>query len=225
MSIDHTLEETFPLPTENQFHPILRGIAQVLSIILHPLFVPLIGAWFIVNTHYYQFASFDKKSLFSLYGSIVANTLILPAFTVFFLKKLKFIKSIRMHSQQDRVIPYIAVMTFYFWAFMVFNHQDMMPLTLTAFLLGNFIAVVFAFISNLFLKISMHTLGMGGLLGLVFCFAGNPHINITLPLMVIILLCGIVSTSRLILAAHTLREIYLGLMFGILAQLIAFWLY
>lgn len=222
MSMDQTVEP----PTQNKklFHPVLRGIAHVISVVLHPLFVPLIGTWLIIKTHYYEFAGFNSNSIFRIYGSVIANTLVLPAFTVLFLKLLKFIQSIKMNSRRERIIPYIATMTFYFWAYMVFRHQQMMPVVLTAFLLGNFIAVIFAFISNIFIKISMHTLGMGGLLGLAFCFLENPYVNVMIPLMAVILLCGIVATSRLILEAHSMREIYLGVIFGVLAQLIAFWI-
>lgn len=209
---------------EKLFHPLLRGIAFIFSVVLHPLFVPLMGVWLIITTHYYQFAGFDDHSLFRIYGSVAANTLILPAFTVLFLKLLRFIQSIKMERRKERIIPYIATMTFYFWAYMVFRHQPMVPAVLATFLLGNFIAVILAFFSNFFIKISMHTLGMGGLLGLVFCFLDNPSVYIALPLMIIILLCGIVGTSRMILEAHTLREIYLGVIFGVLAQLLASWI-
>lgn len=205
------------------FNPILKGISHVLSVIFHPLFVPLYGTWIIIHTHSFLFASFYGKKLFSIYFSVFANMVLLTGVTVLLLKQLKFIQSIRMHTQKDRVIPYIATMTFYFWAFLVFKHQTAIPSILTAFVLGSFLAVVIAFISNLGLKISMHALGMGGLLGLMFCSFGDPYYNITLILLIIILLCGIVGTSRLILGEHTLREVYLGFMFGIMAQLIAFW--
>lgn len=211
------------ISSEIRFHPLLRGIAHVLSVVFHPLFVPLYGAWLVILAHPFQFAGFNGKTLFRIYGTIASNTVILTGFTVLILKQLKFIESIRLHTQRDRVIPYVATMTFYFWAFLVFKHQTQIPAELTAMLLGNFLAVVLAFLSNVFLKISMHALGMGGLLGLMFCFFGAPYFNLVLPLIGILLLGGMVCTSRLILGAHTLREIYLGVLFGVLAQLIAAW--
>jgi hypothetical protein len=215
-------------PDENteqlRFHPLLSAVAHVLSVICHPLFVPVIGTWLVIKTHPFAFAGFDHKSLFRIYGSVASNTVILTGFTVLILKQLKFISSIRLPTRRDRVVPYVATMTFYFWAFMVFKHQPQIPGMLTAFLLGNFIAVILAFLSNLMLKISMHALGMGGLLGLACCFIGDPYYNITLPLMVIILVTGAVCTSRLILGEHSLREIYLGALFGVFAQLLASWL-
>jgi hypothetical protein len=216
------LNKSAAKPSELNFHPVIRGIAHVLSVITHPLFVPLVGTWLIITTHPFAFASFDSKALFRIYASVTTNTVILTGFTVLILKQVGFIKSIRLRTQQDRIIPYIATMTFYFWAFLVFRHQKAVPQQLAAFLLGSFLAIAIAFVSNLFLKISMHGLGMGGLLGLMFCFFGDQNFNISLPLLLIVVLCGVVGTSRLILGEHTLREIYLAILFGVIAQLIAF---
>lgn len=209
---------------ESDFPRIIRWVAEVVSVILHPLFVPLIGAWLVVQAHPMQFAIFDDKMLFRLYASVITNMIILTGFTVLVLKLVHFISSVRLPTQRDRVIPYVATMTFYFWAFLVMKHQKQIPLVLTAFILGCFIAVVLAFISNIKLKISMHALGMGGLLGLMFSFFGNSYFYIGLPLAIIILLGGVVCTCRMILGEHNLREIYLGAMFGVLAQLIAVWI-
>ncbi|TAN15118.1 MAG: hypothetical protein EPN37_10500 [Chitinophagaceae bacterium] len=222
--------ETSPLiqnKSENSqlsFHPLLKGVSHVLSVIFHPLFIPLYGTWLVIYTHSFLFAGFYGKKLFSVYASVFANMILLTGVTVFLLKQVHFIQSIRMQTQKDRVIPYIATMTFYFWAFLVFKHQTAIPSLLTAFVLGSFLAVVIAFISNLVWKISMHALGMGGLVGLMFCFFSDPYYDITMLLIIIILLSGMVCTSRLILGEHSLREIYLGFIFGVIAQLLAFWI-
>lgn len=205
------------------FHPVLRVLAHVISVVLHPIFVPLIGTWLIVKAHPFLFSGFSSKGMFGLYGSVVSNTILLTGFTVIVLKQVHFIESIRLKTQRDRVIPYIATMTFYFWAFLVFKHQSQIPAMVTAFMLGNFLAVVLAFLSNLVLKISMHALGMGGLIGLLCCFFGDTYFNVAFPLTLTILVAGVVCTARLILAEHSLREIYWGILFGVLAQLIAVW--
>jgi hypothetical protein len=211
-------------PVRPDFPSVLRWAAEAVSVAFHPLFIPVIGAWLVIQLHPMQFVVFDHKMIFRLYASVISNMVILTGFTVLVLKLVHFIDSIRLPTQRDRVIPYVATMTFYFWEFLVMKHRAQIPPELTAFILGCFIAVVFAFISNIRIKISMHALGMGGLTGLVFCFFGVPYFNIALLLAVIIILGGIVCTCRMILGEHTLREIYLGAMFGITAQIIASWM-
>lgn len=227
MTFSH-INKTYPSPAGEDIPPDfpapVRWIAEAFSLFFHPLFVPLVGLWLVIQTHPLEFAVFDDKMLFRLYASVVSNMIILSGFTVLVLKLLRFIESIRLPTQRDRVIPYVAAMTFYFWEFLVMKHQEQVPSVAVAFILGCFIAVVLAFISNIKLKISMHALGMGGLLGLLFCFFGNTQVSMALPLAVIILLGGVVCTCRMILGAHTLREIYLGVMFGVIAQVLASWI-
>jgi len=208
-----------------RFAPPYRIIATFFSCLLHPMFVPVYGALFLVYTHPFHFAGFltGGKEL-RIFGTIAVNTILLPIVTVLMLKKLDFIKSIYMHTQHDRVIPYMATMIFYFWVFYVFRHQSDIPLMLTIFFLGNFIAIILAFMGNIFMKISMHMLGMGGLLGLVCTLLNDPFFNPSVALIIAVLLCGIVATSRLILEAHTFRELYWGLMIGIFSQVVAFWI-
>ncbi len=50
---------------------------------------------------------------------------------------------------------------FYFWAFYTFKRQGVSPGFFNAFFLGIFIAVVICFVANSFVKISMHTTGLG----------------------------------------------------------------
>ncbi len=217
-----------PTPTPDgdtpRFPAWLRGLAQGLSVVFHPLFVPLAGTWFLIAIHPYRFAAFSDKMIFRLYVLVITYTLVLPALTVFLLRKMDFISSIFMKTRQDRIIPYVAVMTFYFWTYFTLHARTGPPEVLTTFLLGNFIAVVIAFVGNLRTKVSMHALGLGGLLGLVLNQISDPHLNMSLPLLAVILLTGVVSTCRMILGAHSLREIYLAVMIGIVAQLLAAWI-
>jgi len=200
----------------------LKIPASIISIVFHPFLMPVIGTWLIVYLHFYEFAGFDKKDFIQLYGTILTNTVILPFATVFLLSKLKFISNIGMPKNRDRIIPYIALMTFYFWAFLVFKKQPMAPDSIKGFMLGIFIASILGFLSNLKLRTSLHMIGMGCLIGILLFFSNNTYSMI--PLMAVILASGLVATSRIIKGGHSSSEIYLGLLFGIVSQLLAFWI-
>src|SRR5699024_7820639 len=117
----------------------------------------------------------------------------------------------------------IALMTFYIWTYLVFKKQIMMPEVIKAFLLGIFIASISGFISNIKAKISMHCIGIGSLIGLALSFVSHPFTPIIVFLLAVLFVAGLLSTCRLISADHTYPDIYCGLLFGILAQLLAFW--
>src|SRR5699024_11287858 len=153
----------------------LKIPATIISIAFHPFLMPVIGTWLIVYLHFYEFAGFDKKDFIQLYGTIFSNTVILPFATVFLLSKLKFISNIGMPKNRDRIIPYIALMTFYFWAFLVFKKQPLAPDSIKGFMLGIFIASILGFLSNLKLRTMLYLIGMCCFIWIFFFFFFITH--------------------------------------------------
>ena len=74
---------------------------------------------------------------------------------------------------------------------------------------------------NSFLKISMHTMGVGGLVmfALILCILGSKaHRTLRCPLAIAILIAGLVWTARLSVSDHTNRELGLGFVVGMVCQ-------
>ena len=198
-------------------------MAHLFSYIFHPLFIPVMAAWYLVFVHPVYFTGFAAQEKLLTVARVGYNTIFYPAITVLLLKAVGFTKSIFLKTQRERIVPYIATNIFYFWMYLVLKNNEGMPPILTSFILGIFLASSAALIANIYFKISMHGLGMGALCGLMILiiFSGIPYM-VFLPAMITFLLAGFVCTSRLIVSDHTPFEIYVGLILGILSQLIAF---
>ncbi len=67
----------------------------------------------------------------------------------------------------------------------------------------------------------MHTTGMGGLIALMFIMSFTSTFDVAMPFMFILIIAGIVGTSRFILEAHNPAEVYGGYMLGFACQMIA----
>ena len=148
----------------------------------------------------------------------------MPAFSVFLMWRLRLIGSIMLRTEKDRMIPYIVSMTFYWWSWIVFKNLPDIPATAVHFLLGSFLAVCGGWICNIFYKVSMHAIGMGGAL-MFFCLFGfHDPFGSGLYIAIALVLTGLVCTSRLILSAHSSFDVWSGLFVGMLAQYIA-WLF
>src|SRR5438270_9747999 len=95
------------------FHPVLRVTAKVISIIFHPLFIPVYISWFLIynNPLFSAFNDRDKVLLLVRFGVMYA---FFPLVTVLLAKGLGFIQSIQLRSQRDRIIPYVACGIYYF---------------------------------------------------------------------------------------------------------------
>lgn len=208
------------------FPPALRAVAQVISYLLHPLFIPLIVTFLTVQAIPEYFVNFKQSSLrFSydiLYFRVIMISILFPLLTVMLARSLRFIDSIYLRSQRDRIIPYIASIIYYFWAFYSFKRQGVAPAFFNAFFLGVFLAVILSFIANIFVKISMHTTGWGGVIGLLLALMWGMQMNVTIPLVITFFVAAVVATSRMILSAHTPADVYAGFLVGIFSQLIAY---
>lgn len=207
---------------EIRYPAAIRSVAYLFSYIFHPLFIPVMAAWYLAFIHQGYFIGIPPREKVFIIIRVAYNTIFFPAFTVLLLKAVGFIDSIFLKTQKERIIPYVASNIFYFWMYLVFRNQPGVPLILTGFIFGIFLSSSIALLANIYFKISMHALGVGALSGLllVIIFTGFSN-AIFLPAMIVFLITGLVSTSRLMISNHMPFDIYSGIFFGMICQAIA----
>ena len=192
------------------------------SYIFHPLFIPVIATWYLAFIHQGYFTGIAPQEKLMIVIRVAYSTIFFPAITVLLLKALGFIDSIFLKTQRERIIPYVAANIFYFWMYLVFRSQPGVPSILTGFIFGVFLSSSVALLANSYFKISMHALGVGALSGLLLLliFTGSPY-STFLSAIVVFLITGFVSTSRMIVSDHQPFDIYTGIFFGIICQVIS----
>jgi hypothetical protein len=211
-------------PTTDKQPLIFRGLAHILSYIFHPLFIPLYAAYFLLYIHPSYFSGFSNRSFFvalsrhNVLFQVIENTILFPFMIVLLLKGLGFIESILFKKQQDRVLLYITSMICFFWGYYSLREQPDIPRILVAFIFGVFISTSAALIANIYYKVSMHAIGMGGMIGLFLVVMQQHSMLMTGPLFFALLIAGAVCTARMIVSDHTPKEIYAGLIIGLVCQ-------
>lgn len=208
-------------PGSAKGNPVLRGAAHVISYVFHPLFITAYVIAFLIFFHPYAFAGLDHRTKIFRFITIVFCNTFLPLFSVALMKALGLIDSMMLRTVKDRIIPYIVAMTFYFWSWWTYKNLPDIPVLAIDFLLGAFLAVCAGFFCNIFFKISMHAIAMGGALMFFYLFGFHDAFGSGLYIAVALLCTGLVCTSRLILGAHNGFEVWMGLFVGILTQLVA----
>lgn len=204
---------------EISFHPAIRTAAKIISYLFHPLFIPVyVGLFFIKGMR--LFSGLDEWRQSLLLIQFFVNYTLLPLITVLVAKGVGFIESIYLRTQRDRIIPYIAVMIFYFWVWYVFRNQGF-PKEAVMFSLAAFLSICIGVFVNSFFKVSMHALSLGVVICLLLIISLQSSTNMGPYLSIGLLLAGLVCTSRLILNDHQPFDVYAGLFLGALAQLIA----
>ena len=213
-------------------------LAQGISIVLHPLLIPtyMLVLLLVVNPFLFGINSIGERSGRLTLLMVFLYTFFVPMISVLVMRFLGMMKSLEMSERTERIGPFLVTGVLYLWIFYNFWNSPVIPTAYTAFMLGIVIALFAAFFVNLFSKISLHAVGMGGLVAMVsitmLLFSGSSFtlvlggwgtysVSVVLLLVVVIFLAGLVGTCRLFLRAHEPLDLYGGYLVGFTAQLMA----
>ena len=201
-----------------------KFFGQTISFIFHPLFVPTYFILYLIKVVPFEFVGITDWQLQLRVFSVFWLTAFFPAFAVFLLWRLKFSESIFLRTQKDRIIPYVIVMFFYWWMYYLSRNFSDQPIVLKYFYFGVFIASALGLIVNNFIKVSLHGMGIGGLLIAVIFVGIKYPINNIIWDIAILFIAGIVISARMMVSDHTNKELTIGLGIGIITQTLAyFW--
>ncbi len=202
---------------------IIKWLAWFISVVFHPLFLPVYVTFILLFVHPLAFAGTVHYEKVMKLMAVIFSVAFLPAFAVLLMKLLGFISSVTLKTQRERIIPYAAAIIFYFWIWYVFKNQPYTPDYFVKFLLGCFLGVCAAWMLNIRMKISMHGIGVGGVLMFFLLQVLFQNDDTGIFLAAALLMTGLVCTARLLISDHTKAEIYLGVLAGMLCQLIAWY--
>ena len=210
------------LDKEDDFHPVIKWAARIISVVFHPLFIPVYLILFYIHiSPAAPFLDSWQKLRLSLSATIMYT--VFPLVTILLAKALGFVKSIFLRSQKDRIIPYISCGLYYFWMWYVLRNQPEFPRELVLLSFAIFVASSGGLIANSFFKISMHSIAAGVMCTFIYLLAVRTDANYGFYISLALLFSGLVCTCRLINSDHDQREVYAGFFLGMVAQLFAYW--
>lgn len=214
------------MDTENsieKFPTAILVISRVFSVLFHPLFIGVYMAAFMLFIHPTYFLGFSEKAKMLKLLTVINNNVFFPLLVVALLRGLGFSKSYQLNSQKERIVPYIAAITFFFWTYYVFRSQPENHIMFVLMCRGMFIASSIALIANNYFKISMHAIACGGMLGLLILILNDGTMSSTLPFVFAIIVTGLVLTSRKIVSDHQWFDLIAGLAVGMISQFSGWW--
>ena len=204
----------------------MKILAKIISIIFHPLFIPIYLAFIIVEYNPNSFISLYGKHYITILSMVAILMVGYPLITILIMKGLGMIKNFNIRDVRERFIPMIAVATFYLWTYMMYRPNsntiyDVGPL-LSNMILGSVVAIFLAFFFNSFYKISLHAIAVGGMVSVIMNIMPNADYDMTLIFIVSIIVAGAVASARLYLKEHSQKEVLMGLLAGYFAQFFAY---
>jgi hypothetical protein len=190
----------------------LKSPAKVISVIFHPLFMPLYGMAIIFSAPtLFGYLPFNVKRL--LFLIILVNNVLLPFSLLPFFIHRQIISSWNLNERKDRVVPLVLATILYgTTSYIIFRFP--VPGFLKSFIFSTGLLSLLVTIINLRWKISLHSVGAGALISIVLILSMKMLVPLQWHLISVILIAGLILSSRLELNQHTPAQVWVGLMTG-----------
>jgi len=196
--------------------------SKIISTFFHPINFPIAGAilYFLLLPKY---LFIEQERL--LLAVIFVITYIFPLVLIILLKSFKMINSYHMTTIEERKFPlllFISITIFIGYWLLKSKVVNLLSLFYFGYGLGLIITYILLYFK---IKVSLHTAAISGLIGFIAYFSFYYKVNLIILLAVILLLNGLVATSRLRLQAHKFNEVLIGFILGLITQFLVYFIY
>lgn len=189
------------------FETPLVKLAKTISIIFHPMVFSLFVFTLIIfdnnENHPHSFSILITCFIFSN---------VLPILTLFYLQKRGVISDLDASIREERIMPLFLGVFFATIGYAILHIQEA-GLLVKGLMFCSITNTLVIILITQYWKISIHTMGMSGLLSVLWV-----HNNENLFIMLIILL--LVAYSRVVLRAHDILQVSAGSLLGLFLTLI-----
>ncbi len=190
----------------------LRRAARIVSWLLHPAMIPLLVFTILFVFTYLRILPTAYKLI--VLGIIGVFTIVTPAIAIYVYRRLHKISiSDISHQRHWRFIPFLMMAMCYFVCLQLM-YKLMLPWYMTGIIVTALLIQIICMLVNFCLKLSEHMAGMGAIVGGIVAFGTLFGYNPLSCLAVVILLSGIMGTSRMILRFHSLGEVLASFFLG-----------
>jgi len=198
-------------------------LTQLISIILHPIFMPLLT----LHLTLLILPSLEITlihNLLIIYGILFFSTIILPLVSIFWLIQTRKVSSLEMCNHKERSLPLFKTAIWMSIGYYLLQNILFYSPILKAELLGAILIIFLAAIISKFWKISLHLLGVGGVVG-VFIALQIIHGKFLYLILLFIFLSGLLGVARIKQKAHNYTQVYTGFLVGLSVELITLLIY
>jgi len=190
----------------------LDRLAKIISIVFHPLLMPVYGLAIIFSAPtLFGYLPFNVKRLLILI--MLVNNVLLPLSLLPFFIHRNIISSWTIIERKERNIPLImSTLLYCTTTFIIFRFP--IPVFLKSFIFGASILSLIVTVINFWWKISLHSVGAGALISLVLILSLKMLTPLEWYLIPVVIITGLVLSSRLKLNLHTPAQVWIGLFTG-----------
>lgn len=196
--------------------------ARILSKVFNPFYLPIVGLTGLLTFSYLNLLPWKYK--FFLIFTFWLFTIFMPTAMIRIYRNYNGWSPIQLGKKERRAIPYLISIISYLSCcyFMAAVH---VPRFMGSIIIAALVVQVTCAATNIFIKISTHMAAIGGVTGALVAFAFIFSFNPVWWLCVVIILAGLVGTSRMTLRQHSLNEVLLGFVTGTVCSFLSVIIY
>ena len=152
-----------------------------------------------------------KENRMIIVGLVFVFTFVLPAVNLVMLRAFGNIQSLTLQSRKERILPFVFISLLYLLVTVLFYFKLPFSANFNKLMMIISALVVVSLLITFFYKISIHSIAMGGGIGILLPLNQvTEQMSLLWPTAFTILATGLVMSSRLMLDAHTPREVMYG---------------
>lgn len=193
----------------------MNFLLKSVSYLFHPVWMPFAGTllYFLISPRFFPFPVVKAKIL-----AIAILSVFIPIVFFLMLKTLGKTTSHFLSDVKERRWPLLlsAFLDLLILKFILdtFDYPE-----LYYFFLGIFLSTTSALLLVLLkIKASLHMIGLGGITTFLVLLSFHFNLNLIYTISFLIAMTGLTATSRLHLKAHTMTELVLGILLGVVPQ-------
>ena len=191
--------------------------ARIISMVFTPFYLPILGLTALFFLSYLNQYLLSYK--FFVLAIVYFFTILLPTLLIHLYRHYHGWSLIELGTREGRVVPYVISILCYF-SCLYLMEQMHIPYFMRSIVACALIIQIVCALINVWWKISTHTAAIGGVAGALLVFSEVFRFNPMWWFCLVLLLAGILGTSRMILRQHTLAQVVAGFIVGLVCAIV-----
>ena len=191
--------------------------AKAYSAIFSPFYAPFWAFMWLFLFSYLRMWPLGYKAF--IMGIVVMFTIIIPRLTIDLFRRINKWTHWQLSHREHRHMPYFITIASYIACVVLFMQLNT-ALFMRGMILATLATSLVCALLNVWWKVSTHMASMGGLFGTVIAFSYLFYFNPLIPMCCMLMLAGVMGTSRMLLRQHSLAQVIVGFLIGAVASMV-----
>lgn len=205
-------------PSKRSYQRTLLLSARVISLIFTPFYLPLVGMVVLFYLSYLRLLPWDYK--LKIIALVCFFTILLPTLFIRFYRHYHGWTLIELGARERRMVPYVFSIVCYFTCVYLMEKMHI-PHFMGSIVTAALMVQIVCALVNVSWKISTHTAAIGGLAGALIVFSMVFNFNPVWWFCLVLVVAGLLGSSRMVLLQHTLPQVVAGFFVGFACAFLA----